>query len=103
RASRMVIRTLKAVKELRQGQVPAIAVNRAEQVTVTNPPPRRLGPVKRELPQPHGKTYGLTPGTRKRSPADGVAAVPSPRGRPRRPARSVSRPPQPPRRHRGHN
>ena len=37
RANRMVIRNLKALKELRQGPVPAIAIGRAEQVTVTNP------------------------------------------------------------------
>ncbi|SRR6266849_133501 len=36
RANRMVIRNLKAIKELRQGLVPAIAIGRAEQVTVTN-------------------------------------------------------------------
>lgn len=35
RANRMVIRNLKAIKELRQGQVPAIAI-RTEHVTVTN-------------------------------------------------------------------
>jgi len=36
RANRMFIRNLKAIKELRQGLVPAIAIGRAEQVTVTN-------------------------------------------------------------------
>src|SRR6266849_3376781 len=36
RANRMLIRNLKAIKELRQGLVPAIAIGRAEQVTVTN-------------------------------------------------------------------
>lgn len=36
RASRMVIRNLKAIKELRQRPVPAIAIGRAEQVTVAN-------------------------------------------------------------------
>jgi hypothetical protein len=36
RANRMVIRNMKAIKELRQGPVPAIAIGRAEQVTVTN-------------------------------------------------------------------
>src|SRR6266852_3181331 len=36
RATRMFIRNLKAIKELRQGLVPAIAIGRAEQVTVTN-------------------------------------------------------------------
>jgi hypothetical protein len=36
RGTRMFIRTLKAIKELRQGPVPAIAIGRAEQVTVTN-------------------------------------------------------------------
>jgi hypothetical protein len=51
RANRMMIRNLKAIKELRQGQVPAIAIGRAEQVTVTNRPSRRLRPVKTELPQ----------------------------------------------------
>jgi hypothetical protein len=51
RASRMMIRNLKAIKKLRQGQVPAIAIGRAEQVTVTNRPSRRLHPVKTELPQ----------------------------------------------------
>jgi hypothetical protein len=36
RANRMFIRNLKAIKELRQGLVPAIAIGRAQQVTVTN-------------------------------------------------------------------
>jgi hypothetical protein len=36
RANRMLIRNLKAIKELRQGLVPAIAIGRAEHVTVTN-------------------------------------------------------------------
>jgi hypothetical protein len=36
RANRMMIRNLKAIKELRQGQVPAIAIGRAEQVSVTS-------------------------------------------------------------------
>jgi hypothetical protein len=36
RANRMVIRNLKAITELRQGPVPAIAIGRAEQVTVTH-------------------------------------------------------------------
>ena len=36
RTNRMFIRNLKAIKELRQGLVPAIAIARAEQVTVTN-------------------------------------------------------------------
>ncbi len=36
RSTRMFIRTLMAIKELRQGRVPAIAIGRAEQVTVTN-------------------------------------------------------------------
>jgi hypothetical protein len=36
RANRMLIRNLQAIKELRQGRVPAIAIGRAEQVTVTN-------------------------------------------------------------------
>jgi hypothetical protein len=51
RANRLMIRNLKAIKELRQGQVPAIAIGRADQVTVTNRPSRRLRPVKTELPQ----------------------------------------------------
>src|SRR5713226_6497640 len=36
RSNRMVIRNLKAIKELRQARVPAVAIGRAEQVTVTN-------------------------------------------------------------------
>ncbi len=36
RSNRMFIRDLKAIKELRQGLVPAIAIGRAEQVTVAN-------------------------------------------------------------------
>ena len=36
RANRMLIRNLKAIKELRQGPKPAIAIGRAEQVTFTN-------------------------------------------------------------------
>jgi hypothetical protein len=51
RANRMMIRNLKAIKELRQVQVPAVAIGRADQVTVTNRPSRRLRPVKTELPQ----------------------------------------------------
>jgi len=51
RANRMMIRNLKAIKELRQGQVPAVAIGRAEQVTVTSRPNRRLRPVKTEVPQ----------------------------------------------------
>jgi hypothetical protein len=51
RANRMMIRNLKAIKELRPGQVPAVAIGRAEQVTVTNRPNRRLRPVKTQLPQ----------------------------------------------------
>jgi hypothetical protein len=51
RANRMMIRNLKAIKELRQGQVPAVAIGRADQVTVTSRPGRRLRAVKTELPQ----------------------------------------------------
>jgi hypothetical protein len=51
RANRMLIRNLKAIKELRQGQVPAIAIGRANHVTVTNRPNVRLRPVKTELPR----------------------------------------------------
>jgi hypothetical protein len=36
--------TLKAIQELRQGLVPAIAIARAEQVTVTSPQTRRSAP-----------------------------------------------------------
>jgi hypothetical protein len=50
RANRMMIRNLKAIKELRQGQVPAVAIGRADQVTVTSRPGRRLRAVKTELP-----------------------------------------------------
>jgi hypothetical protein len=50
RANRMMLRNLKAIKELRQAQVPAIAIGRAEQVTVTNRPNRRLRAVKTERP-----------------------------------------------------
>ena len=50
RANRMMIRNLKAIKELRQGQVHAVAIGRAEQVTITNRPNVRLRPVKTELP-----------------------------------------------------
>src|SRR5919106_329326 len=50
RANRMMIRNLKAIKELRQGQVLAVAIGRAEQVTITNRPNVRLRPVKTELP-----------------------------------------------------
>ena len=52
RANRMIIRNLKAIKELRQGRVPAIAIGRAEQVTITNRPHGRLRPVKTELLHP---------------------------------------------------
>ena len=49
RTNRMFIRNLKAIKELRQGLVPAIAIARADQVTVTSPQTGRgrLRPVKR--------------------------------------------------------
>jgi hypothetical protein len=49
-ANRMLNRNLKAIKELRQGQVPAIAIGRADHVTVTNRPNVRLRPVTTELP-----------------------------------------------------
>ncbi len=38
RADRMLIRNLQAIKALRQGPVPAIAVGRAQQVTITHQP-----------------------------------------------------------------
>ena len=38
RANRMFIRNLQAIKALRQGPVPAIAVGRAQQVTITHQP-----------------------------------------------------------------
>src|SRR5262249_44779551 len=41
RANRMLIRNLQAIKDLRQGLVPTIAIGRAEQVTVHNPQHRR--------------------------------------------------------------
>lgn len=50
RANRMFIRNLTAIKELRQGLVPAIAIGRAEHVTVTN---RENGHVPR-----HGNPLG---------------------------------------------
>ncbi len=53
RANRMLIRNLKAIKELRQGLVPAIAIGRAEHVTVTNGRngrPRRNG-IERSFPE----------------------------------------------------
>jgi len=45
----MMIRNLKAIKELRQGLVPAIAIAQAGQVTVNSPPTGRgrLRPLKR--------------------------------------------------------
>jgi hypothetical protein len=69
RANRMMIRNLKAIKELRQGQVPAIAIGRAEQATVTNRPPRRLRPLKGEAPQPDVATAAITSGSDARSAA----------------------------------
>jgi hypothetical protein len=75
RTNRMMIRNLKAIKELRQGQVPAIAIGRAEQVTVTNRPPRRLRPLKGEAPQPDVTTAAITSGSDARS-ADGVVLAP---------------------------
>jgi hypothetical protein len=42
RANRMFIRNVKAIKELRQGSVPAIAIGRAERVTVQQTGRRRL-------------------------------------------------------------
>ena len=77
RANRMMIRNLKAIKELRQGQVPAIAIGRADQVTVTNRPPRRLRPLKGVAPQPDVTTTAITSGSDARSAVDGVVLVPS--------------------------
>jgi hypothetical protein len=49
RTNRMMIRNLKAIKELRQGLVPAIAIAQAKHVTVNSPPTgrSRLRPLKR--------------------------------------------------------
>jgi len=77
RANRMMIRNLKAIKELRQGQVPAIAIGRAEQVTVTNRPPRRLRPLKSVAPRPDVTPAAITSGSDARSAVDGVVLVPS--------------------------
>jgi hypothetical protein len=100
RASRMVIRTLKAVKELRHGQVPAIAIGRAEQVTVTSRPHRGLRPVPTALPQPDGTIDSITPGSETPSAADGIAAVSSPKRLARQRLRSEARSPQTARRRR---
>jgi hypothetical protein len=97
RANRMMIRNLKAIKELRQGQVPAIAIDRAEQVTVTSRPPRGLRPVKTEWPQPDVPPDVFMSVPNARSGGDGVAAVPSAKRRPR----SVGRSRQTPRRRPG--
>ena len=115
RANRMMIRNLKAIKELRQGQVPAIAIGRADQVTVTARPPGRLRPVKTELPQallaqrvriaeetsntvearPDATTDAITSDSAARSGVDEVTAVGgSPKRRARQRARSVARSPQ---------
>jgi len=115
RANRMMIRNLKAIKELRQGQVPAIAIGRADQVTVTNRPHGRLRPVQTELPQallaqgmriaeetsdtiearPGATTDAITADPAARSGVDEVAAVGgSPKRRARQRARSVARSPQ---------
>ena len=115
RANRMMIRNLKAIKELRQGQVPAIAIGRADQVTVTNRPHGRLRPVKTEPPQallaqgvriaeetsdtiearPDATTDAITAGLAAPSGVDEVAAVGgSPKRRARQRARSVARSPQ---------
>jgi len=116
RTNRMFIRNLKAIKELRQGQVPAIAIGRADQVTVTNRPPGRLRPVKTELPQalwaqgmriaeetsdtsearPDAPTDAITADPAARSGVDEVAAAVggSPKRRARQRARSVARSPQ---------
>ena len=99
RANRMMIRNLKAIKELRQGQVPAIAIGRAEQVTVTNRPPRRLRPLKREPRQPDVTTTSITSGSEARSAVDRVVLIPSGKRRAGQRRRSVGRSPQtPPRR-----
>jgi len=115
RTNRMFIRNLKAIKELRQGQVPAIAIGRADQVTVTNRPHGRLRPVKTELPQallaqgmriaeetsdtiearPDATTDAIRADPAARSGVDEVAAVGgSPKRRARQRARSVARSPQ---------
>jgi hypothetical protein len=49
RANRMLIRNLTAIKELRQRMVPAIAIGRAERVTVRQTGRGPLRPVKRAL------------------------------------------------------
>src|SRR4030095_15461264 len=77
RANRMMIRNFKAIKELRQGQVPAIAIGRAEQVTVTNRPPRRLRPLKGEALPPNVATAALTAGSDAPSDVGGPVLGPS--------------------------
>jgi len=98
RANRMMIRNLKGLKELRQGQVPAIAIGRAEQVTVTHQPHRRLRQVPTDRPQPEAMTDTITSGPHARSGTDGVAAVPSPKRRASQRARAGARSPRAPRR-----
>ena len=113
RTNRMMIRNLKAIKELRQGQVPAIAIGRADQVTVTARPPGRLRPVKTERPpawlaqglriaeetsdnieaRPDATTDAITADPAAGSGAD-EAAGGSPKRRARQRARSVARSPQ---------
>jgi len=115
RANRLLIRNLKAIKELRQGPVPAIAIGRADQVTVTNRPHRRLRPVKTELPpallaqgmsiaaetsdtieaRSDATTKAITSHPAARAGVGEVAAVgESPRRRARPQARSGARSPQ---------
>ncbi len=77
RANRMMIRNLKAIKELRQGQVPAIAIGQAEQVTVTNRPLPRLHRVNGELSPPEVTTDAIVSESDARSGAARGVAVPS--------------------------
>jgi hypothetical protein len=88
RANRMMIRNLKAIKELRQGQVPAIAIGRADHVTVTNRPNVRLRPVKTELPHTLSDPVARTAETmsdtieaRPDFPRDDTVSAPAPRAR----------------------
>ena len=89
RANRMFIRNLKAIKELRQGLVPAIAIGRAEHVTVTNRQNgrARLRPMKRTTPE------GLGDQRRGADPQPGKAVEEAGENQARRRQRRVHREP----------
>jgi len=64
RLNRMLIRNQTAIKELRQGQIPAVAIQVGQHVTVTNRPNQGGRRVKKQRPQPvSGRDMRVTEAT----------------------------------------